>query len=265
MRYVLRCADLVLRSLHPLDVPRRSRAGRRGVTQFPVMAVAFGSSLGCGMVVCRARIFWPSREFRLRVRDGVSKEDPVKRPASIGILSAAFGLAIAATASVSFTMTANGQAPAIGQAPPPAIGQAPAIGQVSAVGQAASSSAASSAAPAAPQPGDKPVSFSLDQATRGQVTFARVCVDCHGDDLRGGLNGGPPLRGNAFDEVFANGAPVSGLFTFISTAMPPDSPGQFSADVYAELTAYILQQNGYQAGAPLPTDTDAQDHLLVQK
>jgi mono/diheme cytochrome c family protein len=190
--------------------------------------------------------------------DGGNKEDPVKRPANIGILSAAFALAIAATASVSFTVTANGQAPAIGQAPPPAIGQAPAVGQ-------APSSAASSAAPAAPQPGDMPVSFSLDQATRGQVTFKRVCVDCHGDDLRGGLNGGPPLRGNAFDEVFANGAPASGLFTFISTAMPPDSPGQFSPAEYAELTAYILQQNGYQPGAPLPTDTDALDHLIIQK
>ena len=180
------------------------------------------------------------------------------RPANIGILSAAFGLAIAVTASLSLTATANGQAPAIGHAPAPAIGQAPAVDQ-------GASSAASSAAPAAPQPGDKPVSFSLDQATRGQVTFKRVCVDCHGDDLRGGLNGGPPLRGNAFDEVFANGAPVSGLFSFLSTAMPPDAPGEFSADVYAELAAYILQQNGYQPGAPLPTDTDAQDHLLVQK
>ncbi len=193
------------------------------------------------------------------------------RPANIRILKTAFALVVAVSASA-FVVAANGQdVPAIGQAPvvgqAPAVGQAPpAIGQAPAVGQAPAADAASSsaAAPAA-QPGDMPVTFSSDQATRGKVTFTKVCVDCHGDDLRGGLNGGPPLRGNAFDEIFANGAPVSGLFQFISTQMPPDSPGEFSPDVYAELAAYILQQNGFQAGAALPTDPDAQDHLIVQK
>ena len=181
----------------------------------------------------------------------------MKRSANLAILTAALALAIG---SVAATANAQDAMPAIGQAPP-AIGQAP-----PAIGQApAGASSSSAAAVAAPAPGDKPVSFSMDQANRGKVTFERVCVDCHGDDLRGGLNGGPPLRGNAFDEIFANGAPVSGLFQFVSTQMPPDSPGQFSADVYAELTAYILQQNGYQPGAALPTDSDAQDHLLVQK
>ena len=180
------------------------------------------------------------------------------RPANIGILSAAFGLAIAVTASVSLTATANGQAPAIGHAPPPAIGQAPAVDQ-------GASSAASSAAPAAPQPGDMPVSFSLDQATRGQVTFKRVCVDCHGDDLRGGLNGGPPLRGLAFEAKYAEGAPASGLFLFMSTLMPPDSPGRFSASQYADLMAYVLKVNGFQSGAELPSDPDALDHLIMEK
>ncbi|HEY4202596.1 MAG TPA: cytochrome c [Devosiaceae bacterium] len=159
------------------------------------------------------------------------------------------------------TMPVIGQAPVVGQAP--VIGQAPAIGQAP-VGQAPTDAAA----PAAPAPmaaGDKPVSYSADQAERGKVTYTRACVDCHGDDLRGGLIGGAPLRGSAFDEAFANGAPVSGLFQFMSSQMPPDSPGQLSPTTYLELTAYILQQNGYQAGAPLPSDPDALDHLLVQK
>ena len=181
----------------------------------------------------------------------------MRPPVNIRVRKTALAIAVAVAASGPFMISAVAQE--IGQAPP-AIGQAPAVGQAPAADQASSS-----AAPAAPAAGDKTVTFSADQATRGQVTFARVCVDCHGDDLRGGLNGGPPLKGNAFDSLFANGAPVSALFQFVSTQMPPDSPGQFSADVYAELTAYILQQNNYQAGAALPTDPDAQDHLLVQK
>jgi mono/diheme cytochrome c family protein len=203
------------------------------------------------------------------------------------IVKATRSLAIAACVSAPFvvaaygdTLPAIGQAPAVGQAPatvgqapadvgqaPPAIGQAPpAIGQApSAVGQAPSAAAPASTAPTQMAAGDKPVSYSTDQANRGKATYGRLCVDCHGDDLRGGLIGGAPLRGSAFDAAFANGSPVSNLYQFIATQMPPDSPGQLSPTNYLELTAYILQQNGYQAGAALPSDPDALDHLLVQK
>jgi mono/diheme cytochrome c family protein len=112
---------------------------------------------------------------------------------------------------------------------------------------------------------DKPVSYSDDQADRGKKKFDGDCVDCHGDDLRGGLNGGPPLRGNAFEETYANGAPASALFGFMSTAMPPNDPGRYSASVYADLMAYVLKVNGFQSGAPLPSDLDALDHLTMEK
>lgn len=198
----------------------------------------------------------------------------MKRPANIRIMRTA--LALAAAVSVSALLVGAGQAqvevgqaPAIGQAPV-AVGQVPAeVGQAPvAIGQAPASSAApadASAAPAAPAAGDKPVSYSNDQADRGEKRFKATCADCHGDDLQGGLIGGPPLKGNAFDEAFANGAPASALFSFMSTQMPPDSPGQFSASVYADVMAYVLKRNGYQAGAALPSDSDALDHLIMQK
>ena len=185
------------------------------------------------------------------------RRDTVKLLVDIRTRKAMLALAVAASASNA--LPALAQAPAIGQAP--AVGQAPAIGQA----PAAAPTTTAPAAPAEMAAGDKPVSYSEDQATRGKETYTRVCADCHGDDLRGGLIGGPPLRGNAFDDKFANGSPASGLFGFISTQMPPDSPGQFSPAVYAELTAYILKQNGYPSGAALPADTDAFDYLLVQK
>lgn len=117
----------------------------------------------------------------------------------------------------------------------------------------------------AAEPADKPVSYTDEQAARGKKTFVSECVDCHGDDLRGGMNGGPPLRGRSFEQKFADGAPASAMFVFMSTLMPPNDPGRFSPGQYAEMMAYILQKNGIQSGAPLPSDTDKLDNLILQK
>jgi len=110
-----------------------------------------------------------------------------------------------------------------------------------------------------------PVFYSSDQVDRGEKRYVSACAECHGDDLKGGMNGGPPLRGVSFEQKFAEGAPASGLFTFMSTSMPPNSPGRFSPSTYADMMAYILKRNGFKAGAPLPSDTDALDNLIMEK
>lgn len=109
------------------------------------------------------------------------------------------------------------------------------------------------------------VSYAADQAERGEKTFGNNCVDCHGEDLKGGLLGGPPLRGVAFDQKYANGAPAGVLFEVMSGTMPPNAPGSFSAAKYAELMAYILEKNGYKAGAELPSDATALYELSMTK
>ncbi len=109
------------------------------------------------------------------------------------------------------------------------------------------------------------VTFSDEQAVRGETRFGRECVECHGEDLGGGLLGGPPLKGLAFLEKFGNGAPASGLFLFMSTAMPPDQPGRFSPAAYADMMAFVLKTNGFAEGAPLPSDPAALDTLLMEK
>jgi mono/diheme cytochrome c family protein len=114
-------------------------------------------------------------------------------------------------------------------------------------------------------PVESPVSYSSDQADRGGEKYENDCEECHGDDLKGGLNGGPPLRGLAFEEKFADGLPASLLFSFMSSAMPPNSPGRYSDTTYADLLAYILKRNGFQPGAPLPSDFDALDNLIMEK
>ncbi len=114
-------------------------------------------------------------------------------------------------------------------------------------------------------PEERPVSFSSEQADRGEEKYDSDCKECHGDDLRGGLNGGAPISGMAFVEKYGDGAPASGLFGFMSSTMPPNAPGRYSAETYADLMAYILKQNGFQPGAPLPADLDALDALIMEK
>ncbi len=58
---------------------------------------------------------------------------------------------------------------------------------------------------------------------------------------------------------------ASGLFAYMSSAMPPSSPGRYSASTYADLMAYILDRNGFSEGAALPDDLDALDQLTMTK
>lgn len=108
------------------------------------------------------------------------------------------------------------------------------------------------------------VTYSKEQATRGERRYVETCSDCHGEDLRGGLNGGAPIRGSVFLQHFG-GSPASALFMFMSTQMPPESPGRFSDSVYIDLMAYVLQMNGFEPGAPLPSNPDDLDNLIVEK
>ena len=132
-----------------------------------------------------------------------------------------------------------------------------------AAGSAAAANVASSVVEAQAAPAL--VSFAPDQADRAESTYKRECEECHGKDLRGGLNGGPPLRGLAFESKYFDSLPASVLFGFMSSAMPPNAPGRYSPETYADLMAYILKWNGVQPGAPLPSDLDALDGLTMEK
>ena len=120
-------------------------------------------------------------------------------------------------------------------------------------------------AQAATVPVEKPVSYASEQADRGEERYAKDCVECHGGDLKGGMNGGPPLRGLAFEEKYFGDLPASVMFAFMSSTMPPNAPGRYSENTYADLLAYILKRNGFNAGAPLPADIDALDYTIMEK
>ncbi len=111
-----------------------------------------------------------------------------------------------------------------------------------------------------------PVSYASAQADRGKRKYINDCEECHAKDLKGGgTNGGAPLRGVNFGKKYFDGAPASWLFEYLSNEMPPNSPGRYSAHTYADLMAYVLKRNGFKAGAPLPSDLDELDNLIMQK
>lgn len=87
--------------------------------------------------------------------------------------------------------------------------------------------------------------YTSQQAQKGADLFSRSCAICHGVDIRGG-EAGPALLGNVFWDKWS-GQPLSALFELTRTTMPVTNPDGFSGAQYAELLAFILQQNGLPA------------------
>jgi len=110
---------------------------------------------------------------------------------------------------------------------------------------------------------DTAVSFTSAQADRGRAAYQRGCVDCHGASLDDGEFGGAPLKGNSFKEKWF-GMTADSLFGFMSAAMPPERPGSLTPQTYADITAYILAQNGVQPGTTeLPADLDRLSTMML--
>jgi len=89
-------------------------------------------------------------------------------------------------------------------------------------------------------------SYSAAQATRGKTLYTDQCVACHGEMLEGVV--GPPLTGADFLTDFG-GHPVADLVQKIQTTMPQQAPGTLTHAQAIDLSAYILQENKYPAGA----------------
>lgn len=92
-----------------------------------------------------------------------------------------------------------------------------------------------------------PVSYTAAQADQGQAAYVEHCESCHGPNMDDGTFA-PPLKGVDF-RVKWGLRPTEALFTFTSTKMPPDRPGALGDKSYAEVVAYIFQENGSRPGA----------------
>ncbi len=107
--------------------------------------------------------------------------------------------------------------------------------------------------------------YSADQALRGKSGYDGVCARCHGVPLTGSEGNGPALKGPAFLAHWDHDT-LGGLFTKIRDTMPQGSPGTLTDEVKIQILAYVLQQNGYPAGAnELPLDVSALDAVNIQQ
>ncbi len=94
--------------------------------------------------------------------------------------------------------------------------------------------------------------FTAEQAESGQTEYAQQCAQCHGVRLEG--TEAPGLLGQ---DVMGNWDTAGGLYDFISVAMPPAQPGQLGEDAYLNIVAFIMRENGAQAGdEPMVADEE---------
>lgn len=88
--------------------------------------------------------------------------------------------------------------------------------------------------------------YSTQQAEQGATLFKQKCAVCHGANLQGGA--GPTLVGTQFFLRY-KGKPLSVLWSTIHTEMPLTAPSTLTAPESLALVAFILQKNGFPAGA----------------
>jgi mono/diheme cytochrome c family protein len=89
--------------------------------------------------------------------------------------------------------------------------------------------------------------YTAAQADRGKTAFETSCINCHNRDLAGSVRG-PALRGEKFMLNWQNGS-MNTLFSKIRFSMPATYPETVSDEVKLDIVAYLLQQNGFPAGA----------------
>lgn len=88
--------------------------------------------------------------------------------------------------------------------------------------------------------------FTEDQAVRGSTAYDAACSQCHRANLAGA--DGPALRDERFAKNFA-GKDLKTLYTKIATTMPRGAPGSLGDDVYLDILAHVLRENGFPTGA----------------
>ena len=103
-------------------------------------------------------------------------------------------------------------------------------------------------APPAEAQDPKPALFTAEQAQTGATVYAQACASCHGAALESGA--APTLKGPAFAErATAQGMTPQSLYDVVAFTMPQVDPGGLQPEQYRAVVAFLLQQNGYPAGA----------------
>jgi len=89
--------------------------------------------------------------------------------------------------------------------------------------------------------------YTVSQAERGQVVYGETCAACHLPDLSGSFEASE-LAGPNFRAVWG-GRSVRQLLEYTMETMPPGRIGSLSDSDYAAVVAYLLRENGLDAGS----------------
>jgi mono/diheme cytochrome c family protein len=97
------------------------------------------------------------------------------------------------------------------------------------------------------------------QAIRGAAVYDVECGGCHRADLGGAT--GPALKEQRFAREFA-GKDLKTLFAKIATTMPRNAPASLGDNIYLDIVAHVLKENGFPAGSQ-DLAADALDRIRV--
>jgi mono/diheme cytochrome c family protein len=101
--------------------------------------------------------------------------------------------------------------------------------------------------------------YTETQANRGAAAYESACSGCHRADLGGAT--GPALKQERFAKVYA-GKDLRALFTKIATTMPRNMPASLADDVYLDIVAHVLRENGFRSSDEELT-ADALDDIQI--
>ena len=107
--------------------------------------------------------------------------------------------------------------------------------------------AALTAAPLAASAQLASAAYTAAEADAGAAIYERTCAACHLPDLGGSFEA-PALAGPTFRGAWEE-RPVAELIELVRLTMPPGAGGSLAPEEYASVVAYVLQENGFEAGA----------------
>lgn len=103
--------------------------------------------------------------------------------------------------------------------------------------------------------------YTEEQAERGEQAYDEHCASCHGANLSGGS--GPALAGDRFMRSW-EGETVWTFFRVTRDTMPQHAPGSLEDETYADITAYVLQENNFPSGdEELPPERERLEELVI--